>query len=88
MVLVHEKGSGKTSLPSRRWLCADTSAVFSLIVGKRYPPLGADVSGLPPRFFPYLKYFFLLVHKKVSGQGFPLMFSFDGSPRVNGGSGC
>ena len=69
---------------------ADTSSVFSLIVGKRYlpPPLGADVSGLPPRFFPYLKYFFLLVHKKVSGQGFPLMFSFDGSPRVNGGSGC
>jgi hypothetical protein len=44
MVLVHEKDSGKTSLPSRRWLCADTSVVFSLIVGKRYPPLGADVS--------------------------------------------
>lgn len=83
MVLVHEKGSGKTSLPSRRWLCAVTSAVFSLIVGKWYPPppLGADVSGLPPRFFPYLKYFFLLVHKKVSDQDFPLMFSFDGSPR-------
>ena len=28
MVLVYEKGSGQPSLPSRRWLCADTSAVF------------------------------------------------------------
>jgi hypothetical protein len=32
MVLVHEIGSGLPSLPSRRWLCADTSAVFPLIV--------------------------------------------------------
>jgi hypothetical protein len=31
MVLVRENGSGLPSLPSRRWLCADTSAVFQMM---------------------------------------------------------
>ena len=34
MVLVHERGSGLPSLPSRRWLCADKSAVFPLMADR------------------------------------------------------
>jgi hypothetical protein len=69
---------GKAAEASAQSHCCWLAAAF--LMHKYHRPASA--------FFPYLKYFFLLVHKKVSGQGFPLMFSFDGSPRVNGGSGC
>ena len=61
MVLVHDKGSGQPSLPSRRWLCADTSAVFPPADGCPRVNSGSSCDSLKVELI-------VLIHEKGSGQ--------------------